>query len=496
MYMKPNLWMPFGFYALNSIWPEHEHTQPAEPDVIKPNGFSGIIDLLEREARANPRLFVVLGQEMFPDLMDHIWDGASRLEGAEFFQLLSRHGKEGYRWEKGTPWNHPEVARHVKFSTAFKGAASRDVVDMYHMHLDDVPYLFDKRQPDVAIVSISPENTEGYVSLGLDAGLVDRAVRRARIRIGIMNMHSPRFRYVEFKHAGENIESGCRFKLSDFHHVVRVWHEFGPDKTPELSASALRMAKGIARIIPNGAFLQAGIGQSEISPDNMLLPELYRNHDGLRAFAELTGKNAAEIALQQGAGDIWTSFLAGPHSYVTRLGENGDIGRRLVLLPAEQMVNTQFIVRHVKADKGKLFSLASTLEVDGRGAVASAGVGTKDISGAGGAWRYRDAALKTGGDCIIVTDAVRGTESRIVSTFKRGTPATMSVRGPSRIATPYGITDDLYFMLAPKRAACMVMLAAPEHRERLASNICRDYQYASLDLTWAADHVSYERLGV
>lgn len=470
-------------------------TRP-EPKVLQ--GYSAVIDTLEAVVKKKPGALIYMGQHDFADLDDHIFDNAERLTSARFFQLLSRGGKPGGRW--GTdPWNHPDIKKHLLLTTAFCGPASRGCRNFLHLHLDEVPHLFDTAEwsPDVAIVAISPTDDQGYVTLGPDAGLSYNAVRRAKIRIGIQNHYGPRFARNSVLSKGTFLKTGCAFEFADFDYVVRVFHAFADGPAPELTDEVKRMGRAIAKLTPNGTVLQAGIGSGLISPDNMLNPEFYQGHEGLRSFAELVGPKAAELAMQQDAGDIWAGFVAGPGSYLKRLDREGDIGRRFNILPVEQMVDTAFIVRHCG---GRLNSLAGALAVDAHAAVASAALGPRMFSGVGGAFRYADAAIKTGGECIVVmpatyTDKKEGTKSRIMSMLPRGTPASLSVRMVSRICTENGITDDFHRMLAPDRAACMVGLAAPMFREELIREIKSDYGY-TVDPHRAVDMVAFDRLGV
>lgn len=450
------------------------------------NGYAGIVDTLEGVVRQKPGALIYMGQWDMPEFEGHLFDAAKRLSGARFFQLLS----------KGMRWNAPDVAPHLSLYTVFGGPGSRGCKNFLHLHLDDYPKIFDseKWRPDVAIVAISRENGHGRVTLGPDAGLSMRAVTNARMRIGIQNMEAPMFAEKRFWHEGEMIHSGCSFDIRDFDYVVRVWSKYADyDMLPALEQAEERMAKAIASLVPNGAVLQAGIG----NPDMMLRPDLYAGHEGLRVFAELVGPNAWELAKQQSdTAPVWAGFVAGPRRFLADLDRDRN-GKRLVILPVEQMVNTTFIKRMCG---GKLISLAGALEVDARAAVSSSAIGTMMFSGPGGAYRYADAAVQTGGMSIVVMPSTYlhkdgKPRSRVVSTFAPGTPITLSVRTASRICTDQGISDELHEMTDTEHLTQMVGLCHPDFRDEMVANIKRDYG-RSIDPKMATELVAFERLGV
>lgn len=503
MYMQrgffPNPLQPLSMFA--PFW-GIELPEPTEvPKPVPLNGYSGVIDLLETVVRANPGAVIYRGQDDLADLQDHIFSEAARLKSAHFFQLLAKGGTPGGPWNNkevgNDPFRHPSVRDHIMCSTAFAGPAMRNPTHYFHMHLNEVPHLLSTRlRPKVAIVMISPTDSDGYVTLGPDAGLSDAAVRQAEIRIGIRNSKAPRFARRIVTSAREDIATGCAFKEADFHFIVDIHRGFGTDADAPLSDIAVRPAKAVASLIENGSVVQAGIGSGELSPDNILRPELYASHEGIRIFAELVGKYALRLAMMQNAGDVWAGFFAGPQSHMDLLDRDAPYGRRINVLPTEKIVDTGFITKHCG---GKLTSLAGALAVDAQGAVASAGLGTRIFSGVGGAFRYADAAIHTGGQCIVVMPSTATVDgrlvSRVMSVLPLGTPITLSVRMVSRIVTEFGITDDLHLMMNHERAACMVGIAHPDFREQLMYYIKRDYDI-DVDLHRAVDSVDFGRLGV
>lgn len=445
-------------------------------------GFSALVDLLEDIVKAHPGALIYLSQWDLTGLEDALFDAAERLHSAKFFQLLS----------KGTRWNDEDVAPHISLYSAFCGPGSRGLQNFLHAHLDEVPALFntDPWRPKVAVVSISPEDSNGYVTLGPDAGLSYNAVKRAEVKIGIQNMEAPRFKRTMVFKAGRYLETGCAFQLSEFDYVLRVWSKYPETPVKSFSEGEKRMARAVAAITPNGTVLQAGIG----NPDSILLPEFYEQHDGLRVFAELVGPNAMALGLQKSSADIYAGFVAGPHSFLSSLDRDQPAGRRLMILPVEYMVNTSFIVQ---ACGGRLNSLAGALEVDARGNVASATIGPRVFSGVGGAYRYADAAAQTGGESIIVMPSTYrgpgGPVSRIVSMLRPGTPHTVSVRTVHRVCTEHGITDDLHLLTDRERMEQMVGLCAPEFRAKTAYYVGQDYG-VKVDVSTAAEQVAFERL--
>lgn len=118
----------------------------------------------------------------------------------------------------------------------------------------------------------------------------------------------------------------------------------------------------------------------------------------------------------------------------------------------------------------KMTAVNSAIEVDMTGQVCADSIGRFLYSGVGGQMDFiRGASLAEGGKPIIALPSLTSKgESRIVPYLKSGAGVVTTRAHVHYIVTEYGIAN-LYGKSIRQRAAALLEIAHPDHRERLAA---------------------------
>jgi acyl-CoA hydrolase len=116
-----------------------------------------------------------------------------------------------------------------------------------------------------------------------------------------------------------------------------------------------------------------------------------------------------------------------------------------------------------------MIAINSAIEVDLTGQVCADSIGARMYSGVGGQMDFiRGAALSEGGKAIIaLPSTTKNGESRIVPYLKQGAGVVTTRSHSQYIITEYGIAD-LYGKTLKQRAALLVNIAHPDHRESIS----------------------------
>ncbi len=370
------------------------------------------------------------------------------------------------------PYVRPEFAHRFRHAAFFIGPNVREAVqegraDFIPVFLSEVPELIRSRRVriDAALIQTSPPDEHGYVSLGVSVDVVRAAVDTAGFVLAEINPHMPRTHGDSFLH------------LSEIDRIVPV-----DDPLPELLHEApgpVEEAIGhhVARLVPNGATLQLGIG----ALPNAIFDSL-RSHrdlgvhtemlsDGMMKLAEagvITGKRKSLLP-----GKMVASFVMGSRELYRWVNEN----------PALEMRGSGFTNDPaVIARNDQMVSINSACAVDLTGQVAADTLGGKFFSGIGGQVDFvRGAARSHAGRSIIAlrSTARAGSVSRITSVLEPGAGVVTS-RGDVRyVVTEYGIAD-LWGKSVRQRALSLVEIAHPTYRAELLADAKRR-RYVFLD---------------
>ena len=303
---------------------------------------------------------------------------------------------------------------------------------------------------DVAMVQVSPPDSEGRHSFGLIHDTVRAAVETARVVIAEVNDQVPFTLGAETLHADEIT---CAVRCSS--PPVEV-ASAGPGETDTA------IARHLSGFIEDGSCLQVGIGGV---PDAVM--RLVGDRKDLGIHSGMIGDSVAELMargvitnarkpIDQGV--AITGALIGTRKLFDFAHQNGAIGMR-----SSTYTHGQAVLGQLSA----LVTINSAVEVDLTGQVNAEQSGDKYLGGTGGQVDYVRAGLVSeGGRSVIAlpSTARKGTVSRIVPTLSG--PVTTSRSDVDIIVTEFGAAE-LQGLTLAERTRRLVEIAHPDFREEL-----------------------------
>jgi acyl-CoA hydrolase len=360
--------------------------------------------------------------------------------------------------EGSAPYAAPEHSASFRVNSLFVGANVRAATaegraDYIPVFLSEVPSLFRNNilPLDVALIQVSPPDKHGFCSLGISVETTRAAVHSARYVIAQVNKFMPRTH-------GDGL-----LHIKEINAIVEC-HEALPEmRLAELTPTEQSIGRYCAELIEDGATLQMGIGAI---PDAVLAA--LTNHKRLGVHTEMFSDGIIEL-VEKGVitgeekvihpGKIVAGFAMGTR----RLYDFVDDNPLTVFLDIGYVNDTMVIRRNPKVT-----AINSAIEVDLTGQVCADSIGTRQYSGVGGQMDFiRGAARSEGGKPIIALPSTTSKgESRIVSFLKEGAGVVTTRAHVHYIVTEYGWVN-LYGKNLRQRAAALISIAHPNHRERL-----------------------------
>ena len=371
------------------------------------------------------------------------------LQDVEIVQLMT-FGKAPYTEEKYAGVFIPNAF--------FAGANNRKsiregVSDYLPVGLSDTQALYRSGifKCDVAIIKVTKPDQHGYVSLGVSVDITLAAVEVAKTVIAVVDEKAPRT-------LGDSLIPYSRidYAVLDNHPLMEI---INPPST-ELD---IAIGKNCASLIDNGACLQMGIG----SIPNAILSAL-KDHSDLGIHTEMFSDNVIPLVdegvingarKQIDRGKLVTSFLMGSQKFYDFIDNNP-----LVLMKDIGYTNDPFII----AQNDNVVAINSAVEIDLTGQVCADSIGYQMYSGVGGQLDFIYGASRSkGGKAIIAiaSETNRG-ESKITPFLKPGAGVVTPRHLVHYVVTEYGIVD-LYGKTLQERAALLISIAHPKHREEL-----------------------------
>ncbi|MBE6918291.1 MAG: acetyl-CoA hydrolase/transferase family protein [Ruminococcaceae bacterium] len=350
----------------------------------------------------------------------------------------------------------PEMKGHFRHNALFVCGPTREAVnaargDYTPSFFFQVPELFRTTMPvDVAMVTLTPPNEEGMMSLGTSADYDYAAIKEAKIVIAQINRQMP-FTY------------GNLIPVEDVDFFVE--HDAPIPELPAAKIGEIERAIGehCASLIQDGDTLQLGIGAI---PDAVLM--FLKDKKDLGLHSEMLSDGVVDLA---NAGIINnTRKTLNPGKFVAnfmmgskRLYDFADHNEDVLIMPVDYVNHPMIIGQH-----DRLVSINSCVQVDLMGQVGSEMIGTTQISGIGGQVDFvRGAALSKGGISIIaMPSTVKGKVSKIVPQLDFGAAVTTSRSDVDYIVTEYGIAH-LKGQTLRERAKRLIAIAHPAFREDL-----------------------------
>ncbi|HAA12367.1 MAG TPA: 4-hydroxybutyrate CoA-transferase [Cytophagales bacterium] len=377
---------------------------------------------------------------------------ADRYQELSDVELVSAHT------EGPMPFEEPPFADSFYINTFFVGANVRKYVQngsasYIPMFLSEIPRHFRSGEMplDVAMVTVSPPDKHGYVSLGISVDISLAACQTAQYIIAEVNPHMPRTH-------GDGV-----LHISQIH----AW-SWNPNPLPEYKGHApteaeTAIGKHIANLVEDGSTLQMGIGSI---PDAVLAQ--LGNHKDLGVHTEMFSDGVIPL-VQNGVinnkkkriypNKIVTGFVFGSQKVYDFVDDNP-----IIRLMDVSWVNDTRIIRK----NPKVVAINSAIEVDMFGQVCADSIGTKQYSGVGGQMDFvRGASLAEGGKPILALPSVtqKGV-SRIVPFLKKGASVVTTRAHVHYVVTEYGVAY-LYGKNLQQRAKAIIKVAHPDHRENL-----------------------------
>ena len=382
-------------------------------------------------------------------LMEALADRASELRGVKTSAVLVL-GRPSYL--------RPEIAESIRHVSLFCSTGTRVAVnegwgDFMPCFFNQVPSIIGTHIPaDVAFVSVSPPDQDGYCSLGVSVDYSLRATQVCRTVIAEVNPTMPR------------LYGDCMVHVSDIDYLVEVDRPI-PEVPPSPPNEAERRAgENAAALIEDGATLQIGIGA---------MPEVVctrlRDRRNLGVHSEMISDAVMDLVCEGvitnsektlHPGKIVATFIMGSRSLYDWLDRNP-----LVEMHPVSYTNNPAII----AQNRKMVAVNAALEVDLLGQVCSDTLGQDQYSGVGGQVDFvRGARLSEGGKAVIVltSTARNGTISRIVPTLKHGAVVTTSRNDVDYVVTEYGAAR-LHGKTVRERMRALIDIAHPDFREGL-----------------------------
>mgnify|MGYP003884001905 CR=1 FL=1 len=357
--------------------------------------------------------------------------------------------------------HHPHVRHHAWFV----GPADREQVnngqaDYVPCHLSEIPRLIRRTDDlDMALLTVSPPDQHGFLSLGTEVIASLAAVDAAKKVVVQVNRHMPRVLGNSFIHVDQvDAIVECDEPLA----------ELAPREPTEVEK---RIAEHIVPLVPRGATMQLGIGGVPDAVIALLCEQDANLNLGIHSEMISDGvMNAVERGLITGSmkkkhhRKVVTTFVLGSRQLYDWVHDNS----RVEAHPCDH-------TNHIKVASANpnLVALNSAVSVDLTGQVCSDSMGTRIYSGFGGQVDFiRAASLSEGGVPILAlpSTAKKGTISRIVPTLATGSGVVTSRADVHWVVTEHGAVN-LYGRSLRERARLLVSIAAPEFRDDLMEQL-------------------------
>jgi acyl-CoA hydrolase len=311
------------------------------------------------------------------------------------------------------------------------------------------------------LINVSPPDSHGYCSLGTSVDAALSAIHAADTVIAQLNRSMPRTLGDSFVHVSQ-IDIG-----------VEVDQRPHPHRLGEVGEIERRIGEYVADLVPDRATIQMGIGSIPTAVALAL-----RGKRDLGVHTELLTDPVLDL-VESGAltgdakeinrGKIVTAFLMGSQRLYDFVDDNPMIEMRPV-----DYTNDTSVIRRFR----RMVAINSAISIDLTGQVSADSIGTRFYSGVGGQMDFiRGAALAPEGRPIIALPslAAGGTVSRIVPVLAEGAGVVTSRAHVRTVVTEHGVAE-LFGRSVRERAAALIAIAHPDHREELTREASRLYR--------------------
>jgi 4-hydroxybutyrate CoA-transferase len=354
----------------------------------------------------------------------------------------------------------PGMEESFRHNAIFVGATTRKAIeekraDFTPCFFSEIPRLFKNKilPVDVVLMQVTPPDANGYCSLGVSADYTLPAAESAKIVIAQMNSQMP-------------WTGGAKISLDQITYIVEKDEPLIELKPPKIGEIETKIGENVARLIPDGATLQLGIGAI---PDAVLL--FLKEKKDLGIHSEMFSDGVVFLA-EAGVvtnkkktintGKFTATFLMGTRKLYDFVDHNPNVE----MLPVDYVNDPYIIGQHAN-----MMSINSALQVDLMGQVNAEMIGSRQFSGIGGQVDFvRGASRSPGGKSIIAlpSTAASGKISRICCELDRGAAVSTSRNDVHYVVTEYGVAD-LRGKSLRQRAQALIAISHPDFRAPLTA---------------------------
>jgi len=400
--------------------------------------------------KSGQRVFIGTGCGEPEEIVHALVDRGNLLSDVDIVHLLT-FGQARYASQ--------ELARHFRVNSFFISRNVREIIqeglgDYTPIFLSDIPVLFSSGQLplDVALIQVSPPDSQGMCSLGISVDIVKSAAENASLVIAQVNPQMPRT-------SGNSL-----INVYDIDVLVPVDVPLIEVTPPPVTDEARKIGEYIAALIEDGSTIEFGIGTI---PQSVL--EFLKTKRNLGIHTEMYTDAIIDL-IESGAvtgthktldrEKVVASFCLG----TKKLYDYIDNNPMFAFHPTEY-VNDPFVISR----QHKQVAINVALEVDLTGQVCADSLGQQFYSGIGGQVDFnRGAARSPGGKAIIAlpSTAKNGTVSRIASRLSPGAGVVTTRGDVHYVVTEYGVAY-LHGKSIQERAIALISIAHPDFREEL-----------------------------
>jgi len=327
-------------------------------------------------------------------------------------------------------------------------------IDFIPARYSDIPAIYSPGGPspiDVALIQVAPPDGRGRFSLGASASLAYPLARGARKIVAEVNDQAPR------------TSGPCSFAADEIDFLVETSHPLFPFPDVKISAVEKRIAEIVASLVPDHSTIEIGVGN--------LPGAILQQLEGKKELGIHSGMLSDPMVdlVQKGVitnrkknlfpGKLVAGELFGSEKLFRFAHENQSIE----IHPAEITHNPR-----VLGTLQNFVAINTTIEIDLGGQMNGEFLGENQVSSIGGLFDFVEGAFFSGGKSItaLTATAGRGKFSRLVSSFKKGTPVTLPRYMADTVVTEFGVAE-LKNKTLRQRAEALIAIAHPDFRERL-----------------------------
>ena len=369
------------------------------------------------------------------------------------------------------PFCKPEYKDSFLVNSIFISADQRQHVaegygSMTPAFLGEVPAMFRNGDfpVDVAFITCSLPDENGYCSFGISADIAVAAVEVARVVIAEV---SPNIPYLY----GDCLIHESKISAAVLCDVAPYAMTFGEPTPVEAAIGA-----NVASKIPDGACLQIGVGGI---PNAILNGIKHHQHLGLHTEAMTDGvirlmkEGVIDNSLKKVRPGISVAALAiGSKEMYKYIDHN-----RTMEFFDVAYTNNPFLI----AQNPRACAINSAIEVDLTGQICADSIGEKIFSSVGGQHDFMyGCSLSEGGRTFIALPSrtAKG-KAKIVPTLAPGAGVVTTRFQTQYVATEHGIVYLRGKSLA-ERARLLISIAHPDDREMLEEAACKRFGYSFL----------------